>query len=231
MPHSTGTAVFLLALKEVWAGGDTQDARGVGRSLPGCCPESWEAALWRRRLFPGLPICLGGRFPACPSLQGLIQQERTGRQADSQLGAWVVPKVTEHRQSENKGAEARGHPELQAEANGARPRLHQGRGPGQATVLPHLRGSSRLSSSRRERLPRYPLHASTTHNGHSSRSRLPGRSNLVSVVNNSSLGPASAGPALPQRGPTPWMHFIGQISSTSSGDPGTLDFSKVTYRV
>ena len=99
-----------MALKEVWAGGDTQEARGVGRSLPGCCPESWEAALWRRRLFPGLLRCLGGRFPACPSLQGLIQQECAGRQADSQLGAWVAPKVTEHRQSENKGAEAEATP-------------------------------------------------------------------------------------------------------------------------
>ena len=81
------------------------------------------------------------------------------------------------------------------------------------------------------RPPRYTLHISTTHNGHSSRSRLPGWPSLVSVVNNSSLGPASAGPALPQRGPTPWTHFIGQISSTSSGAPGTLDFSKVTSRV
>ena len=81
------------------------------------------------------------------------------------------------------------------------------------------------------RPPRYTLHISTTHNGHSSRSRLPGRPSLVSVVNNSSLGPAPAGPARPQRGPTPWTHFIGQISSTSSGAPGTLDLSKVTSRV
>ena len=97
MPHSTGTAIFLWALQEVWAGGDTQETLGVGRSLPGRCPERWVAALWRRPLFPGLSTCLGGQFPACPSLQRLIQQECASRQADSQLGAWVAPKVTEHR--------------------------------------------------------------------------------------------------------------------------------------
>ena len=31
MPHSTGTAILLSALKEVWAGGDTQETRGDGQ--------------------------------------------------------------------------------------------------------------------------------------------------------------------------------------------------------
>ena len=67
--------------------------------------------------------------------------------------------------------------------------------------------------------------------GHSSRSRLTGQRSLVSVVNNSSLSPGSAGPTLPQRAQNPvdafrWSDFI-----TSSGHPETLDSFKVVSRV
>lgn len=67
---------------------------------------------------------------------------QAGRQADSQLGAWVAPKVTEHRQSENKGskAKAKATPSSRQKPTDPRPHLHQGPGPGRATTLPHLRG-------------------------------------------------------------------------------------------
>ena len=67
MPHSTGTAIFLWALQEVWAGGDTQETLGVGRSLPGRCPERWVAALWRRPLFPGLSTSRRPAIRVAPS--------------------------------------------------------------------------------------------------------------------------------------------------------------------
>lgn len=51
--------------------GVTQRKPGeTARSLPSCCSERWEAALWRRRFLPGLPTCLRRAVSCLPFLAG-----------------------------------------------------------------------------------------------------------------------------------------------------------------
>lgn len=82
-----------MALKEVWAGGDTQEARGEAESsnlLPGEAGGGlflpWAShSLWE-----------GGFLSAEePFVTGLTQSQCAGTFA--LLGAWLAPKVTEHK--------------------------------------------------------------------------------------------------------------------------------------